>query len=199
MLKQLFSSEVRVLLLKQFLMNPGVEFYLRELSNKFNVSPRQISIELKKLESIELIQKRIVGKQHYYSVNTQHPIFIELQNIFIKTIGIKEIIRKHLVRIKQSIDFGFIYGSLAKGNMAAKSDIDLMLIGKISSRTVSTLMLKAGLEVNREINYQIFSMEEFKDRLINKDHFISSVFKEAKIFIIGNPNEFERLGKEWLN
>jgi predicted transcriptional regulator len=64
MLKKLFSSEVRILLLNIFLMNPDSEYYLRELAEKFNVSPRHISLELQNLKNIDLIKKRISGKQH---------------------------------------------------------------------------------------------------------------------------------------
>ena len=124
-------------------------------SNKFNVSPRQISLELKNLESIELIQKRIAGKQHYYSVNTQHPIFKELQNIFIKTIGIKEIIRKHLVTKIQSIDFSFIYGSLAKGDLAAKSDIDLIVEFEENTPDLYSIKQKIKKEIQSKFNLTV--------------------------------------------
>lgn len=96
MLKELFSSQIRVLLLNTFLMNSDSEYYLRELAEKFKVSPRHISLELQNLKKIELVKKRISGKQHYYSVNKNHPIFQELRNIFIKTIGLKSFIENAL-------------------------------------------------------------------------------------------------------
>ena len=198
MLKELFSSEVRILLLNTFLMNPDIEFYLRELSAKFNVSPRHISLELQNLKSIELIKKRISGKQHYYSANINHPIFYDLQNIFIKTIGLKFSIDNHLIPYKEHIKYCFIYGSIAKGEATARSDIDLMIIGDVNGRIISSAMIKAGNEINREINFNIFSFDEFINRLASKDHFINSIYREKKFFILGNPNEFERLGKEWL-
>ena len=49
MLKNLFSSKVRIRILNIFLLNPDSEFYLRELSTKFNISPRHVSLELQNL------------------------------------------------------------------------------------------------------------------------------------------------------
>ncbi len=196
MLKNLFSSETRILLLNQFLMNPDMEFYLRQISTIFKLSPRQVSLELQNLEKIDLIRKRISGKQHYYSINIQHPLFEDLKNIFLKTIGLKDVIKNYLDAFTSEIIFAFIYGSMAKGNAAAESDVDLMIIGNLSTRKVSGSMLQAGNELKREVNFSIFSLNEFKDRLKNNDHFISTIMKEPKIFIIKDSDEFERLAKE---
>jgi hypothetical protein len=47
----------------------------------------------------------------------------------------------------------------------------------------------------REINYAVFSPEEFAKRKREKDHFIESVLRDRKIFIIGNQNELKTLIK----
>ena len=198
MLKNLFTSEARILLLNQFLMHPDQEFYLRELSNRFKLSPRAVSLELKNLESIELIQKRVSGKQHYYTANTNHPLFKDLQNIFIKTIGLGDTLKAKIETFKQRIDFAFIYGSVAKGIAGAKSDIDLMIIGDVSARKLSGPLLEAGTIIHREINFSTMTKEEFKERLKNRNHFLTTLFREPKIFILGDSNEFERLGEKWL-
>jgi len=174
-------------------MNLDKEFYLRELSNSLNISPRSVSMELSNLLSIGLIKKRISGNHHYYSANTQHLIFVELQNIFTKTVGLKNIIADNFEPFKSKILFSFIYGSIAKGNTTSTSDIDLFIIGNVSSRKISSVLLNVGSKLNREINFSIFKIDEFKQRLKNKDHFISSIIKESKIFVIGNSNEFERV------
>lgn len=198
MLKKLFGSEIRVKLLNKFLMNPDKEFYLRELSSSLSISPRSVSVELNNLLNIDLIKKRISGNHHYYSANTQHLIFEELQSIFTKTVGVKNVIAKNLESFKSDILFSFIYGSISKGNATSKSDIDLFIIGNVSSRKISSALLNAGSELNREINFSIFKKDEFEQRLKSKDHFIISIIKESKIFVIGNPDEFEGLGKERL-
>ncbi|MEJ2635779.1 MAG: nucleotidyltransferase domain-containing protein [Calditrichia bacterium] len=179
-------------------MHPEREFYLRELSNRFQVSPRQISLELSNLRDIELIKKRVSGNHHYYSVNQQHPLFADLRNIFLKTIGLTEVLRKYLRPFAEEIDYAFVYGSMAKGNATVKSDIDLMVIGGVTSRNLSGAILEAGQELEREINFSVFSLHEMESRLRNSDHFFTTLFYEPKLFVIGNSSEFERMGKKWL-
>ncbi len=198
MLKNLFSSEVRISLLGQFLLHSEDEFYLRQLSSHFKFSPRSVSLELKNLESIDLIHKRISGKQHYYSVDKQHPLFNDLKNIFIKTAGVKDIIAKALNDYVSQIEFAFVYGSFANGNATARSDVDLMILGDVKSRKISGSMISIGEKLSREINFSVITVTEFNQRLKDHDHFLTSVYNGPKIFIIGNLNEFERMGKKWL-
>jgi hypothetical protein len=73
-----------------------------------------------------------------------------------------------------------------------------MIIGDISGRKISSAMIQSGNELNKEVNFNIFSFDEFSSRLKSNDHFINSIYKESKLFLIGDQNEFERLGKEWL-
>lgn len=108
MLKKLFGSEVRIKLLNRFLMNPDKEFYLRELANSLDISPRSVSVELSNLKIIGLIRKRISGNHHYYSANTQNSIFEDLKNVFNKTIVVKNIIADALNPYESDILFSFI-------------------------------------------------------------------------------------------
>ena len=195
MLKNLFSSEIRIKLLGQFLLHPQERFHLRRLARMLHASPRSIELELKNLQRIGLLKNEITGNVHNYSVNTQHPIFGDLQSIFIKTIGVGEKLAAALTPLQKGIRFAFIYGSFASGTITAQSDLDLMIIGNVSSLRLSSVLLKAGEEIGREINYSVIDGNEFKQRLRKNDHFLSALYRNKKIFIIGDSNEFERLAE----
>jgi len=198
MLKELFTSEIRIQLLTRFLMHPEVEYYGRELTEILGASSRSVHAELKNLESIALIQKRISGKQHYYSANTRHPLFRDLQNIFRKTIGLKDAIAEGLKSIVEDIDYAFIYGSFVSGDFKAESDVDLLLIGDVSSRKLSNVLLEVGETIEREVNYSIFKRNEFTERLRTRDHFISRIIATPMLFIIGDSNEFRSMAEKWM-
>jgi hypothetical protein len=68
-----------------------------------------------------------------------------------------------------------------------------MVIGDISSKQVSGLLVKPKTELMREINYAVFSLNEFIAKAMQKDHFINSVLKDKKIFIIGSDDELKGL------
>lgn len=187
MINKLFSSKARVDILKLFFFNPEDTFYQRQISKLSGQSIRAVQREVARLKELGIIEKSIQGNRIYYKVNKNCPIFKELKNILFKTVGIAEVLKKNLKN--NNIQVAFIYGSYAKDKENLQSDIDLMVIGKISSRKLSHLLSKPKKELMREINYVVFSPEEFKERVKQKDHFLNSVVKEGKIFIVGDSNE----------
>jgi len=157
-----------------------------------------VHAELKNLEAIDLIRKRISGKQHYYSANTTHPLFQDLQNIFRKTTGLKDVIADRLDQFEGDIEYAFIYGSFASGDFTAESDVDLIIIGDVKSRKISSALLEAGDSLQREINFTVFTKDEFVNRLKDNDHFITRVVNKPMMFLIGDESDFRSLVQQRL-
>ena len=189
MLNKLFSSKTRVEILKLFLFNTNNSFYQRQISSLTAQSIRGVQREVDKLNRMGLIEKSIQGNRIYYKVNKKCPIVEDLKNIFFKSVGIAEVLRENFKEKK--IKFAFIYGSYAKGEESLLSDIDLMVIGDISSKELSSILSKPKKELMREINYIVFPLNEFIDRARQKDHFINSVLKDKKIYIAGSEDELK--------
>lgn len=194
MLDSLFSSKARQEILKLFLLNPDNEYYQRQISLVTHNAIRAVQREVVKLGKIGLIEKSVRGNRIYYKANRKCPIFEDLKRVLLKSTGIAGVLKKNLSG-NDKIGFAFIYGSYAKNQENLSSDIDLLVIGNITSRKLSGLLAKPKRELNREINYAVFGLQEFKNRLKQKDHFLSSMLKEQKIFIIGDENEFKGIVK----
>jgi len=192
MLKALFSSKTRIQLLKLFLLNPEESFYQRQIEHKLYLSIRAIQREIRNLCSIGLLSERISGNRNYYSLNKNHPLRSELKNIILKASGIADILSRRLAS-NQNIELAFIYGSFAKDKENLLSDIDLFIIGNISGRALSSLLSKEKQNLNREINFALYSKEEFLKRLKQNNHFITSVIKNKKIFIVGNEHDLKAI------
>lgn len=187
MLDKLFSSKTRVEILRLFLFNAGNSFYQRQISSLTNQSIRGVQREVERLLRIGFLEKSVQGNRVYYKANRNNPIFEDLKNIFFKSVGIAGALRENLQDKK--IEIAFIYGSYARGQESLLSDIDLMIIGDISSKELSGLLAKPKTELLREINYAVFSLNEFIDKAIQKDHFINSALRDKKIFVIGSDDE----------
>lgn len=194
MIDKLFSSKARVEILKFFIFNPDKSFYQREISRLTKQPIRAVQRELEKFTSLGLFIKAVEGNRVYYKINKECAIYNELKNIFLKSVGIAEVIKEH-IKHTPNIEVAFIYGSYAKGKENLLSDIDLMIIGSVTSKEISNILSQPKKELLREINYCIFTKEEFKKRIKNKDHFLTSILKERKIFIIGSEDELKRIIK----
>ena len=193
MLDKLFSSKTRVEILRLFLFNADNSFYQRQISNLTKQSIRGVQREVEKLHDIGFLEKSVSGNRVYYKVNRNNPIFEDLKSIFFKSLGIAEALKENLQGKK--IKIAFIYGSYARGQENLLSDIDLMVIGNISSKELSGLLSGPKTELMREINYAVFPLKEFINKVVQKDNFINSVLKDKKIFIIGSEDELKGLIK----
>ena len=194
MLNNLFSSKARVEVLKLFLFNPENSYYQRQISRLTHQPIRAVQREIEKLEKLGLLKVSHEGNRAYCKTDRNCPIFKELKSILFKSVGIAESLKGNL-KESNAIKLAFIYGSYAKGEETISSDIDLMVIGSISSRELSRLLANSKNELTREINYIVFSPHELLKRVYKGDHFIKTVLKEKKLFIIGDTNGLKSIIK----
>ncbi len=125
--------------------------------------------------------------------NPNCPIFGEIKSIVIKTVAIGEVLEDKLSKIKDSIKLAFIFGSIVNGEENSSSDVDLMIIGDIKFAKITAILNPIQEKIRREINPIVYPPEEFRQKLNKNHHFIKSIMKEEKIFLIGEENELERL------
>ena len=192
MLQKLFSSRVRVEILSTFLMNPERELYLREVARLTGEDYKNVSMELRNLREIGLVSSRNEGNLKYFSLNKAFVIYEELKSIFMKTKGAVGILRE-AVSTKRDIDYAFIYGSFATGEERAESDIDLMVIGRISLEEVLALIRGPEEKLSREINVSLYDLQEIRKRVKDHDPFIMEVLGGSKTMLIGDENELRRI------
>jgi predicted nucleotidyltransferase len=144
--------------------------------------------ELTRLEEDGLFLSRKRGNLTYYLLDQSYPLFDELKSIVFKTIGIQGSLREILARMK-GIEVAFIYGSFAKDEETGRSDVDLLIIGKIDENRLLGEINKLERVLKREINYSIFQRDEFDHKMKEKDPFIRGLLKNPKIFLVGDEND----------
>lgn len=188
-------SRTRRKVFSLFFMHPDKQFYFREVLKLTGTKQGTIQRELKSLTKAGILELETRGNQTYYSLNKSHPIYEELTRIVLKTFGLVDILRDALSPFRKKIEVATIYGSIASGEETAKSDVDLLVVGKITFDTLSAAISKAEKELRREINPTLYPVKEFKEKVKRKNHFLRSVLKSKIIFLIGSENDLERLAK----
>jgi predicted nucleotidyltransferase len=174
------------------------QFYLREIARRAGTGIGATQRELRQLTEAGLIQDVRRGRQVYYQANRKNPIFVELKSILAKTSGMRDILHEALTSFKDRIKLAFVYGSIARGEEKASSDVDLMVVGEISFSDVVSTLAKIETKLGREVNPTVYGPREFRAKLAAKNHFLSAVAEEKKLFVIGDEREFRRLGQERL-
>jgi uncharacterized protein len=157
-----------------------------------------IQRELGQLANAGIIERTVRDKQVYFKVSENCPVFEELKSLVIKTAGVADVLRFNLAPLNDNIAVAFVYGSIALGSHTRESDVDLVIIGNASFAEVVRSLAGAQETLCREVNPVVYSPNEFQSKIIAGHHFLSSVMKKEKIFIIGGENELERLAAKRL-
>lgn len=189
----ILSSRVRAEIFRLLFGLNEKELHMREMERQAALSLGTIRQDLQKLVKLDLVKARRDGNRLYYRANTDHPLFPEIRNLVLKTAGLVEVIKSALDR--EGIEVVFIFGSLARSKERAESDVDLMVIGTIGLRSLSSRLAGVSEQIGREINPHALSIEEFRRRKQNGNHFLSNVLESPKLFIIGSENDLEAMGR----
>ncbi len=187
LLAQILSSQVRAEIFRLLFNGQKVSIHLRDLQRQSGLSIGTIQKEISRLKELDLVLAERDGNRLYYSANTDHPLYREINGLVEKTSGIIEQIKTALSLVK-GIDCAFIFGSYARGEEKGHSDIDVIVIGTVGLRTLSSVFKAVTEKTEREINPHVYSMKSWKEKLKKKDHFIRSIINDKKVFLIGDEN-----------
>lgn len=180
-------SKARQRLLAYYFANPTARHHLRDLADRLNVDPSNLSKELRRLEREGLFQSEVSGRQKYFQLNREYPLFNELRHIVAKTIGAVPLITQSLREI-EGIEEAYLYGSFARNQQDAGSDIDVLVVGAPREELLAETVRKLERRLGREINYTVLTPREFKTRRERKDAFLENVWHHKRVLLIG-PRE----------
>ena len=172
----------------------GESFYLRQLARLTGKSLGPVQREVRQLVDAGLVTRRIEATRPLYSANQDSPVFAEIKSVITKTIGMHDVLNSALEELRGKINLVFVYGSVARSGETARSDVDLMVVGKVDFSTVVSKVAKAQKALNREINPTVYSVKEFQSKL--RGNFLKNVLAEKKLFIIGDENVLRQLGEK---
>jgi predicted nucleotidyltransferase len=110
-----------------------------------------------------------------------------------KTAGLADAVRSALAPLRSRIDVAVIYGSVASRQERSSSDVDLMVIGKATLLDLAVVLRPLEQELARSVNVSVYTTQEFRKRLKEKNHFLTSVMETELIFILGKQYDLERL------
>lgn len=175
--------------------NPAQSFYTNEIVRRANIGRGTISRELSRLVSAGLLVLTREGNQLHYKANAQNPVYQELLGIVRKTFGIVDVIRTVLLPVYEQIEAAFVYGSIAKGEDTANSDIDLLVITESLAYTdLMTALTDAEQLLGRPINPSIYTMEQIRNKLEQKVSFLTRVMEQPKIWVKGREDDIRKTG-----
>jgi predicted nucleotidyltransferase len=188
--EKIFGSRIRAKILGWLFTHPDESFFVRQMALILKEDPTNVSREMAKLEELRILRSKRNGNLKHFQANQECPFFEELKGLVLKTTGVAGRIRTSLDKLA-GIVFAFIYESYAKGEEKADSDVDLLIIGEVDMDRLDSNLGKLEKRLGREINYVLYSMEEFKSKKKAKDGFLMDVLNGKKVMVVGAENGLE--------
>lgn len=175
---------------------PEKSFYTNDIVRRADMGRGTVRRELQRLLAAELLVVSREGNQHHYRANAASPVYEELVAIVKKTFGIVDVIRTSLSPLFEQIDQAFIYGSVAKGEETAGSDIDLLVVAEsLAYSELMTVLADAEHLLARPVNPSIYTAEQIKEKLYNDNAFITRVMEQPKLWVKGGEDDIGVLGE----
>ncbi|MBI1955068.1 MAG: ArsR family transcriptional regulator [Acidobacteria bacterium] len=193
----LFGQTRRVILALLY-GHPDEAYYLRQLARSTGSGLGAVQREIKRLTESGIVRRTVRGRQVFYQANPDCPLFAELKSLVVKTTGVADVLRTALAPLAGRIHLAFVYGSIARLEQKSASDVDLMVVGNVSFGDIVSALATAQETLTREINPTVYSRAEFKAKLKAGHHFLTSVVRREKIFLIGDEHELARVGAKRL-
>lgn len=188
-LSDFIVSRVRVKLLKQFLTSPEELLYVRQLTRGTSEEINAVRRELLHMEKVGMTKSQKRGNRLYFWFNKEYPFYAELLSLVAKTTGLGLSIIKNRERLGK-ISFAMISGRYVRRMPVKPNQVDLLIVGDVIIPQLTALVKAVELEVGREINYSIMSLEELTFRKHRRDPFLLDVLKGSRIMLLGNEEDF---------
>lgn len=182
-------SKTRWLVLNELVLCDSNNLHLREIARRTGLNVNGVRRELQNLENAGIVNSKTLGSQKFFTLNQQCHILNELTMLVIKTHGVAGRIESVLIKLEKKIKLAYIFGSYASGTFGADSDIDLMVVGKISVREVADVIMDVEDTLQIDINPSVYDYQEYLKKLRKGKGFVYNVHIGDRIMLIGDADE----------
>ncbi len=203
-LTTLFGSQVRVKLLRLFLLNETTTFFLKEIIERTKCDAVSVRKELNSLLKIELLKKKEIGKDVTvvkakktitkrvkgtgYVLNEKFAYRDLLKNLLtVASIQADDSLAKRLLAV------GRVKLIVASGIFIQNWDsrVDLLIVGdELNLNKIEAIISIIESEIGKEISYSAFETQDFEYRLGIHDRLVRDILDYGHVTLV------DRLGVE---
>jgi predicted nucleotidyltransferase len=182
--------KVRQRVLAVLFGRPDQSFYANEVIALAQSGTGAVQRELAALAQTGLLTVSKQGNQKHFQANAAAPVFAELRGLVLKTMGLTDVLRTALAPLAPQIEAAFVYGSVAKQQDTASSDIDLMIVSpSLGYADVYSALESAAATLGRTVNPTLYEPSELSKRIAQDNAFVKRVLQQPKIWLIGTEEQ----------
>ena len=167
--------------------SPDRSFYANELIALARSGTGAVQRELASLLAAGLVTVRDQGNQKHYQANAASPVFAELRGLVLKTVGLADVLRAALAPLEDQVAAAFVYGSVARQQDTAASDVDVLIVSDaLGYAEVFGALEGAAQTLGRTINPTLYTRAELARRRAQDNAFVTRVLDQPRIWLMGD-------------
>lgn len=167
--------------------SPDRSFYANELIALARSGTGAVQRELASLLAAGLVTVRDQGNQKHYQANAASPVFAELRGLVLKTVGLADVLRAALAPLEDQVAAAFVYGSVARQQDTAASDVDVLIVSDaLGYAEVFGALEGAAQTLGRIINPTLYTRAELARRRAQDNAFVTRVLDQPRIWLMGD-------------
>ncbi len=182
-------SKTRIKMMELFFTKPSEMYYVREITRATKEEINAVRRELERMSNYGLLKMEQRGNRSYYFLNTKYTYFQELQQMVAKSVGLGRKLRR-LQKKLGTISFTMFSAKFVQGKKPRQDEVDVLIIGDLVLPELQALIKEEETVIGREINYAVFSEDEFNFRKTRRDPFIMDILFGSRVMVIGSEEEF---------
>jgi predicted nucleotidyltransferase len=193
-LASVLASKALAAVVIYFVLHPDKALHFRALQRVTGVSSRSLQHEIARLEALGMVQRERDGRLVRYRAVAGHPRWSVLRQMIREFADPAEVLRVALAEVP-GIDAAFIFGSFARGDTHADSDVDVFALGDALKDLDTRLALtrqtvEASILLNREVNVTRYTRDKLQAR--RTGGFLTAVLVGPKQWLLGDESVLQR-------
>ena len=188
MLKNLFISKVRLRILEKYMLNVKATYHVRGLVRELGEEINAVRRELLNLKEAGILKSVKEGNKIVYTLNKNCPILWELRTVFFKDSDTGRLLLSSLSSV-EGIKVAIVTDAFLRNKHEDPSDIDMLFIGEIKIRELTSTMNGIEKELGRVIKYAVMKPEDYEFGRRKKDPILMNALLKDKIIIIGKDTD----------
>ena len=174
-------------------VRPYEEQHFRSLLRRTGLPIRSLQHELQRLERLGVVTRRPVGRTVRFPLKEDTAAWRVLCAALRELADPADVLRAALVQVP-GVDVAFLYGSFARGDFRAESDIDLWVVGEsIDEGALARATLETGVLLAREVNVVHYGIAELVRRVEEGSGFVLRVLGGPKRWVVGDAERLAGL------
>ena len=181
---EIFGSGVRFRALRALFAEPGRGFGQRELAAEAGIDPGGVAKLLKRWVASGLVTRRQQdGLPRYHA--SADPALAPLVALMQQDSALVSTLKDALAPVP-GVAVALVFGSVARGEAGADSDVDVLVLGSASELKVNAALKPAGRTLGRAVHATASTIEAFMEQVRAGEGFAQDIVQGPRIALLGS-------------